>query len=90
MTNTKGPDEAWCRKRKDGSWDWSFDPPVKRHELKFTRLVRADDVDELRERLAKAEELLGARVLTNAEMDEAAGYPLDHTLMRRWTKAVTP
>jgi hypothetical protein len=51
-------------------------------------------ITKLEHRLAKAEELLGGRVLTNEEMDELAGYPLDHELMAKFTfkegEGITP
>lgn len=53
-----GPEEVWFHKDKTGYWQWSFDPPLKRHELKFTHLVRADALDDLRaQRDALAEAL---------------------------------
>lgn len=40
----KNPNEVWFRFNvKTQEWEWSFDPPYKRHELKFTRLVSVDN-----------------------------------------------
>ena len=60
---------------------------VERNDDLTRKLLHAAErrVSELEERLAKAEELLGGCVLTHAEMDELAGYPLDHELMAKFT-----
>lgn len=42
------PEEVWLYKDKWGSWDFSFDPPLKRHELKMVRMVTAAEADQLR------------------------------------------
>jgi hypothetical protein len=42
------PEEVWLHQDKWGSWDFSFDPPLKRHELKMVRMVNEAEVAALR------------------------------------------
>jgi len=42
------PEEVWLHQDKWGSWDFSFDPPLKRHELKMVRMVNEAEVTALR------------------------------------------
>jgi hypothetical protein len=55
------PTEVWFRQNKNGWWEWSFDPPVKRYELKFTRLVLATPLTEAAPALLEACEASVAR-----------------------------
>ena len=58
MRKTKRPDEVWFRWHgPDAAWEWSFDPPRKRDEGRWTRLVR-EDQDKARH--VAAPELLAA------------------------------
>ena len=48
----KVPDEVWLYRRTDGTWDLSFDPPLKRHELRMVRMVPAAALEQARAELA--------------------------------------
>ena len=50
------PEEVWLHQDKWGSWDFSFDPPLKRYELKMVRMVNAAVVTALRSEIRRLRE----------------------------------
>ena len=45
------PEECWLYRMRTGDWVFSFDPPLKRYELKMHRMVPASEVERLRSAL---------------------------------------
>lgn len=55
----KQPEEVWMRwNSKANVWEWSFDPPLKRHELQFTRLVNESELELLRNRIKELDSII--------------------------------
>lgn len=78
MTRAKAkPEEVWLNQDKWGSWDFSFDPPLKRYRHEYVRMVNEAEVARLK---AEVKHL-------RAEMKETGKWLVDATVRKDWAAA---